>query len=142
MYKNVLICLFHIASPSWWGNSGPGKKQSHEVSSSACHKYLDQTWNCKKQIYHQNGKQRFFWTHIKEWNDNKPVRSVTTKFLLVNKSRKKLYITTTAFNILLKPYGILYHQCSILVAEFWYFCRNGKMSGICSCLNTWKPSDL
>jgi hypothetical protein len=70
----------------------------------------------------------------------KPVWSVSTKFLLVHESREKLDVTTTTFNVLLKPYRILEDQCSVLVVEFRYLCRYGKKPGISSCLNTYKIS--
>lgn len=67
---------------------------------------------------------------------HKTVWSVSTKFLLVHESREKLDVTTTTFNVLLKPYRILEDQCSVLVVEFRYLCRYGKKPGISSCLNT------
>lgn len=67
--------------------------------------------------------------YVKELNI-RPVWSITTKFLLIDITGKKLNVTTTTFNVLLKLYGILEHKSSVLVAELWYLGRYGKMPGI------------
>lgn len=69
---------------------------------------------------------------------NQPVWSIATKFLLINITRHKLNVTTTTFDILLKFYRILDHQRSILVTELWKFCRYCKVLCICRCLNAWE----
>lgn len=66
----------------------------------------------------------------------RPVGSITTIFLLINIARMNLNVTTTAFNILFKLYGVLDHKSSVLVAELGYLCRYGEMFGIIICLNT------
>ena len=66
----------------------------------------------------------------------KPVWSVSAEFLLINKSRQKLYVTPATFNFLFKPYRILEDQCSVLVTELRYLCRYCKMFGIARCLNS------
>jgi len=65
------------------------------------------------------------------------IRCIPTKLLLINKSREKLDVTSTTLNLLLKFYRILEDQCSVLVGEFRYFSRNGKVFGIGGCLNTY-----
>lgn len=58
---------------------------------------------------------------------NKPVWSVATKFLLIDITRHELYVTATTFNILLEFYRVLNHQNPIFVTEFWKFSRYGKV---------------
>lgn len=67
---------------------------------------------------------------------NKPIRSVPAKLFLINKSREELYVSSTTLDFLLKLYGILEDQGSVLVAEFRYLCRDSKVFGITRCLNT------
>lgn len=67
---------------------------------------------------------------------DRPVRSVTTKFLLIDISRKKLDVTTTTFNVLFKLNWILDYESSILIAELWYLCRYCIMLCIIICLKT------
>lgn len=102
-------------------------------------------------ILHREGKRHAYANHkiSKLWdvlkgnshserNKKWPVWGVSPKFLLIDISREKLYVTPSTFNILLKLYRILYNQCCVFIAKFRYLCRQGKMFGITCCLKTCK----
>lgn len=76
------------------------------------------------------------------WEIDRPVRSITTKLLLIDITRKKLDVTATAFNVLLKPNRILHHQGSVLVTKLRYLCRYGEMLGVIICLKTCKKKEV
>jgi hypothetical protein len=58
------------------------------------------------------------WGRTEQTLKNLPVRSVPTKFFLVDITGHKLNIATATFNILLKLNGVLDHKRPVLVTEF------------------------
>lgn len=91
------------------------------------------------------------WDYYQKWklsnsknllkDDSIPVWCVSTKFLLIYISRKKLYVSSSTLNILFKFHWILDNKSSIPVVKFRKFCWYCKMLCIFSSLDTCKSNE-
>lgn len=111
-YNMELLCL--CATDIWPKHEAAGLKKRDQ---SSLHKWL---------------------VRKASWNNIKPIWCVPSKFLLIDKSGEKLHVTPAAFNVLLKPYGILDDQCPVLICKLRDLCGYCKMFSITRRLNTYR----